>query len=488
MKTYCNPLSVADLPEGRWLDAEQTRADVRSITDYRSISDPSVVWHDGKWILYPSYGVAYVSEDFVHWKHADIGIPHLRYSPAVVQFRGKWYLNGHTCSELYAADNPLGPFTVCGHMTDCHGNVISPADGCFLADGDRLYFYWHGSKSKGADDDVESFTATVGVEMNPDRPWEMLTDPVLINWFDPSVDWQRMGEHHQNARMGWVEGPWMKKIGSRYYLMYAACGTEYSSYTNGILYSDEGPLSGFRRQKADPFTEKRTGLVRGAGHGCLADGPDGTLWVFYTNTFNYNHMYERRISMDPVGINGDGELYCPAATETPQFAPGVLPHPENGNDAGWLPLTFMQRPTATSAAPGRDPLYACDESVLTWWQPADDDPAPALTYCLGTGTRYHIRAVRLIWRDIGMEVLDGIFPGPFRYVMEYAPDPSLQNWQTLVDASDNREDLCIDYREIEEDVRAYGIRLRILGAPDGITPGVVSLTAFGSSVKEVVRN
>ena len=128
MKTYCNPLSIADLPEGRWLDAEQTRADVRSITDYRSVSDPSVVYHDGKWILYPSYGIAYVSEDFVHWKHVDIGIPHLRYSPAVVQFRRKWYLNGHTCSELYVADDPLGPFTVCGHMTDCHGNVRSRAE------------------------------------------------------------------------------------------------------------------------------------------------------------------------------------------------------------------------------------------------------------------------------------------------------------------------------------------------------------------------
>ena len=60
MKTYCNPLSITDLPEGRWLDAEQTGADLRSITDYRSVSDPSVIYHDGKWILYPSYAVAYV--------------------------------------------------------------------------------------------------------------------------------------------------------------------------------------------------------------------------------------------------------------------------------------------------------------------------------------------------------------------------------------------------------------------------------------------
>ncbi|MBO5257736.1 MAG: family 43 glycosylhydrolase [Clostridia bacterium] len=486
MKTYCNPLCVADLPEGRWLDAALTRKDPRSFADYRSISDPSVVYHDGKWILYPSYAVAYVSEDFIHWKHADIGIPNLRYSPAVVEFRGKWYLNAHSASELYVADNPLGPFTVCGYMTDVHGNRIAPADGCFLADGDRLYFYWHSSIPKSAADDVEYFTATVGAEMNPDRPWEMLTEPVCINHFDPSKEWQRMGEYHQNARMGWIEGQWMKKIGSRYYLLYSASGTEYSTYSNGILYSDEGPLSGFRPQKNDPFTEKRTGLIRGAGHGCLTDGPDGTLWVFYTNTFNYNHIYERRISMDPVGINEDGELYCPAATEFPQFAPGVRPHPEFGNDAGWLPLTFMERPSATSAAPGRDPLYACDESVLTWWQPADNDPEPALTVRFGLGsTRYHVRAVRLIWRDIGMEILDGILPGAFRYVIDYAPDPSMQTWLPLIDASGNTEDLCIDYREIEEDIRAFGIRLRILGAPQGITPAVVSLTAFGNAVREI---
>ena len=104
MKTYCNPLALEGVPSGRWLDTQQTRVDPRTVRDYRSVSDPSVVYHDGKWILYPSYSVAYVTEDFVHWKHVDIGVPHQRYSPAVVQFRGKWYLNGHSLSELYVAD------------------------------------------------------------------------------------------------------------------------------------------------------------------------------------------------------------------------------------------------------------------------------------------------------------------------------------------------------------------------------------------------
>ena len=220
-QTYCNPLSIPDIPSGRFLDTDQTRTDPRAYTDYRSISDPSVVYHDGRWILYPSYCVAWVTEDFVHWKHVDIGVPQLRYSPAVVQFRGKWYLSGHSMTELYCADDPTGPFTVCRHFTDVHGHITAPVDACFLADGDRLYIYWIHCLAPEPGVDVETVTCTVGVELDPDKPWQMLHEPVELNRYDPSLAWQRMGEHHQNRRMGWIEGQWMKKIGSRYYLMYS---------------------------------------------------------------------------------------------------------------------------------------------------------------------------------------------------------------------------------------------------------------------------
>ncbi|MBQ2749552.1 MAG: family 43 glycosylhydrolase [Clostridia bacterium] len=473
--TYCNPLSIPDIPSGRFLDAEQTNRDPREFADYRSISDPSVVYHDGKWILYPSYSLAYVTEDFMNWEKVDIGIPHLRYSPAVTEFRGKWYLNGHTLSELYVADLPTGPFRLLGHMTTVDGKRIYPPDGCFLADGDRLYFYYHSSVDpKGAD--VEYMTATLGVEMDPERPWQMLTEPVEINRFEPEKVWQRMGAHNQNKRMGWIEGQWVKKIGKRYYLLYSGAGTELPSYANGVCFSDEGPLTGFRDQIKNPLTRKTTGLVRGAGHGCLVDGPDGSLWVFYTNIFCYNHMYERRISMDRVWIDQSGELYCPDLTENPRFAPGQ----ENaGEDTGWLDLAQFQRPTATSHACGRDAIYASEDSILSWWQPASEDPEPAITFSFGGASHYHIHALRLIWRDIGMETLNGVMPGPFRYLVEYAIDPALTEWRTLVDASGGEKDLCVDYRECDGP-NAYGVRLRILGAPDGIKPGLVSLSAFGN--------
>ena len=475
-RTYCNPLSIENVDSGRALDASLEKiSDLRTLRDYRSISDPSVVYHDGKWIMYPSYSMAYVSENFVDWKRVDIGIHDVGYSPAIVNFRGKWYLCGRD-TKMYVSDSPLGPFTFLDTIVDKDGNPLSTPDACFLADGDRLYIYFHIAPRKEKGNTV---TTTVGAECDPDRPWRLITDLAIINKFDPSKVWQRFGEHNENELLGYVEGQWMIKIGSRYYLLYSGSGTAYGSYANGVAYSDEGPLSGFKAQvNHDPFTEKRHGYLRGAGHGCIVEGPNNTYWTFYTSIFNYNFKFERRIGMDPVGIDEDGELYCPAVTDTPQFAPGVLERPELGNGAGLLPLTFVL-PTheVSSALPGRDGIYALDDSVLTFWQPTEDDPEKTLTVTLNARQGYYVSAVRIVWRDIGMETLDGIDPGPFKYVVEYQA-PEGGEWLTLIDASENERDLCVDYRETET-VKARKLRLRILGAPRGIQAAVSNFTAFG---------
>ncbi len=484
LPTYCNPLCIEDIPLGRHLDAVLTNSDETALPDYRSISDPSVVYHNGKWIMYPSYSVAYVSEDFIHWKHVDIGIPDLKYSPAVVNFRGKWYLNGHTMSELYVADDPLGPFTLCGHFEDIHGNEIKPLDACFLADGDRLYLYWCKCRAPKEDEDREVVVGTVGVELDPDKPWKLLSEPVWINEFEPNMTWQCHGEYNQNKRVGWIEGQWMMKIRGRYYLLYSGSGTQYSSYACGILYSDEGPLSGFKKQKNhDPLTEKRHGLMRGAGHGSIAEGPGGTYWTFYTSLFTFNHNFERRVCMDVLGIDEDGELYCPETTETPQYAPGVLEHPETENSAGLLPLTVRQRPRASSYVSGREPIYANDESVWTWWQPKNDDHDRWIVIPLAGITDYEISSARIIWRDVGMDSLNKTMPGPFKYILEYHSSDNAE-WKTVVDASENTIDLCIDYRQFDT-VRANAIRMRIVGTPQGIEPGLVDLTVFGKCAKMI---
>ena len=477
--TYCNPLSIEDLPEGRALDSSLTKFNPLDVKDYRSIGDPSVIYHEGKWIMYPSYKVAYVSEDFVNWKYVDIGVDNLRYSPAVVNFRNKWYLcGGQGMSAVYCADSPLGPFRQCGTFTDVDGNEIRPNDGCYLADGNRLYFYWFGAVRPEKGEDVEYVMGTLGAECDPDEPWRLITKPVWINKFSPETEWQRHGEFNQNERLGYIEGQWMIKIGTRYYLLYSGSGTQYSSYAQGVMYSDEGPLSGFKMQERhNPLTLKRYGLVRGAGHGSIAKGPGNTYWVFYSNLFGFNFKFERRVSMDVIGIDENGELYCPETTEVPQFAPGVLEHPERGNGAGLLPLTFMQPAKASSEVSGREAIYATDDSVISWWQPLTEDTEKTLEIHLGSEKGYNVESMRIIWRDIGMETLEGIYPGAFQYVVEYE-DMETGDWKMLIDASENTRDLCVDYRQFDM-VTTKKVRLRVLGAPKGIEPGVVSFTVFG---------
>ena len=82
-----------------------------------------------------------------------------------------------------------------------------------------------------------------------------------------------------------------------------------------------------------------------------------------------------------------------------------------------------------------------------------------------------------MWRDIGMETLDGIMPGAFQYVVEYT-EPDSEEWKMLIDASKNEKDYCVDYRTFET-VTARHVRLTVLGAPKDITPGVISFTVFG---------
>ena len=68
-------------------------------------------------------------------------------------------------------------------------------------------------------------------------------------------------------------------------------------------------------------------------------------------------------------------------------------------------------------------------------------------------------------------------------MVEYAPSALEDEWNMLVDAEDNEKDLCIDYRQFDP-VKAYAVRMRILGAPKGIEPGLVSLTVFGKCAHE----
>ncbi len=469
-RTYCNPIPLPDYPRGR-LTRDKARGpwgyrNNGRMVDFRETADPSVLYYDGKWYLYPSCGMAWVSEDFCAWRHAPMNLDDIGYAPTIMAHRGAFYLTASGYPTLYRADSPLGPWEHAGTIVDPSGEPLPHfADPMYFADDDGcVYLYW-GCGGPGI----------FGCKMDAAHPAQAETVPKILFTYNPDHVWERYGHFHENPAVSWVEGPWMCKSGTTYYLTYTAPGTQYPTYGMGV-YTAASPLGPFVYAPRNPFLYDPHGLVQGPGHGCVVRGPHQTLWVFYTCLVGYHHNFERRIGVDPAGFDADGNLVAPGASEWPQWAPGLLPRPQDGNDTGWLPTTLMKPTFASSEAPGRTTLYAVDNNIRTWWQPADDDLLPWLEVRLESDFTLH--ACRVIWAEPGLEYDAGALPGPFRYRVEVKRRQE-DDWQTVVDRTESTEDFLIDYRPFPAVTAAYA-RLVITGYPEGIRPGVVDFQLFGT--------
>ncbi len=484
--TYVNPLPLPSIPRGKddWYPYESEpfshENKPKEVTgpDYRSISDPTVFYHEGKWYLYPSYGMAWVTEDFEHWKHVRTDPYCPKYSPAVTAWGDKFLLTSWN-SPLYVGNTPTGPFEKLGDFILPDGKVFRPCDPCIFTDDDgRIYLYAfipaQGNTSTGFD------SITVGYELDRNDPRRVIRGPVEVMRMDPeSYPYERYGRYGQTVDFGWVEGPHLLKHNGRYYLIYAAPDTNVANYCMAVCYSDISPLEGFVRQKRNPLTMHTEGMVVGTGHGSVEHGPGGSLWAFYTVVTSYLHQYERRIGMDLVAVDENGELYCPhGVTDTPQYVPGYAPDAIAENSPGLLNLTAAMRPEASSTAPGRDALYAVDENCRSFWQPAEGDPAPTL-FC-SLKYPYIVSSVRIFWRDVGLDYASGAVPAPYQYLLEGRTPAG--EWVTLCDRRNSDEEYNIDYRTFEPRL-CDAVRLTLTGWGKKLTPAIIDFAVFGKHPK-----
>jgi hypothetical protein len=199
--------------------------------------------------------------------------------------------------------------------------------------------------------------------------------------------------------VAWIEGPWMQKYNGTYYLQYSASGTQWKTYANGY-YTAKSPLGPFTYAPNNPLLRRTDGLVTGPAHGSIVEGPDKHLWQFYTIVLS-NPPGGRRIGMDRITFDKGGAMAV-KVTDTPQWAPGAVSDPSQG-DSGSIPVTLNKvramnaLSRASSEQPGRDAAYAVDNSSGTWWEPAAADAQPTLTIELSPATRFD--AVQLFTID-----------------------------------------------------------------------------------------
>ena len=474
--TFCNPLPIPNYPIGRaartatkgtpdsganWLLGHQEQ--------FRELADPTALWHEGKWYLYPTGDLAWVSADNgATWQHHPLNVRDVGPAPTVVRHRGRFLLaaNGPT---IYASSSPLGPFEKIGDFPSARSakdpNVWDKM--LFSDDDGRLYLYFGCSEAGGI----------WGMELDAANPPKALSEPVEFITFDPPRrPWEAYGEWNQNRTKSWLEGAWMLKRNGRYYLTYSAAGTQWRTYAMGCFVGSS-PLGPFTPQKRNPILRTPYGLATGTAHGCIVAGPQNQLWAFYTIRAGVVHHFERRIGMDRTEIDANGELIVHAATSHPQWLPGKTPSDAKSADTGWLPINGCMHTVGSTSAPNLPGRLAVDNEMRTWWQPAEGDTQPTLTTAFGAPATIH--AVRLIWRDIGLDTKNGVLSGPFRYRVEL--ETAKDKWTTILDRSESTEDLLIDYRECKPTTGTRA-RLVIVGSPKGITPGVAEFTVFGGTV------
>ena len=438
--------------------------------DTRSTADPSGLYYKGTWYVYGSQGALWSSKDFVNWDFTDLSYAYTMAPTIAVRTeddgKDKFYLAGNS-TELFVADHPKGRFKSIGKFT-YNGKSISPQNNdvnLFVDDDNRMYLYW--GMGPGID----------GSELDADNPMNLLTEPTELILFNPNNTYERFGQHNQNWENGFSEGAWMIKYRGTYYLTWATAGTQYDTYCIGAYKSTTGPLEGFSIQKR-PVTQNMNGLVRGGGHGSILVGPNDTLWCFYTVNIGYEGDMERRLGCDPAAIDENGDLCVPAFHETPEYVPGVMSNPGVRNDAGLVNITARQCYYPSSYSEGRHPVYALDDSTLTWWQPSLEDKQPSLLVSLQGN--YDVSSARVLFKEVGLDIASGAKTGPFEYKVEVMNRKD-STWKTLIDRSGNTDDYVMDYQTSDNPIYGQFVRLTITGWPEGIRPGVVEFTCFGES-------
>lgn len=449
--TYCNPINIdyGYCPIPNFVQQGK----------HRATADPVIVLFKGNYYLFSTNQWGYWwSEDMGHWNFVPrkfLKPQHEVYdelcAPAAWVMGDSLYLIGSTYTKdfpIYKSSNPRKV-----EWTEAVAGFEAAAwDPAFFLDDDGKLYLYHGSSN--------AFPIR-GREVNRTTLQPIGEDQPLIGLHPDEHGWERFGEAQDNTFLKpFIEGAWMNKHAGKYYLQYAAPGTEFSGYADGV-YVGAKPLGPFTYQAHNPFAYKPGGFARGAGHGATYQDKHGAWWHVSTIGICVKNNFERRLGIWPAGFDDDGTLYCNTAYgDYPTF----LPDQKNpGGFAGWMLLNYNKPVQVSSTLGGFAANFAVDEDIKTYWSAATGDSGEWIQTDLGALST--VRAVQINYADQDAQVM-GKVPGLFhQYKLLASVDG--RDWKTIVDKSNNTTDVPHDYVELADPVRTRFIRLENVHVPTG---------------------
>ncbi len=492
-KIICNPLNL----EYRYQYlTSPSESPLGSYSMSREAADPTMVLYKDVYYLFASMsGGFWYSDDLYDWKFkATPELPNYDYAPDVREVGGRIIFSaskrGEACTFYECSDLLNEPFT----------ELTSPFDfwdpDIFEDDDGRIYFYWGCTNDEpiwGIEIDAKTFlpigerVAMFG-ENEHLYGWERKGENNRLG--EPINEYERLVRQYVGTKP-FIEGAFMNKYKGKYYLQYAAPGTESNVYADGV-YVGDGPLGPFTYQAHNPFSSKPGGFITSAGHGSTFQDKEGNWWHTSTMRISKNQNFERRVGLFPCDFDEDGILYC-----NQNFAdyPFELPLGKNTKLGETKPLmnllSYNVKTSASSSQENFGTELAADENIRTWWAASEEDKNP--WFELDLGCVQSIEAIQVNLAEHQMpdqnipieEQFTTLTGGRFTFwdsqITEYTLEVSVDgsSWEIVLDTHNNKTDLSHHFLVLDEVNEARYLRVSNFTIPFGGVPAISGLRVFG---------
>lgn len=484
--TYANPIDI---------DYRYNWEQANEGISYRTGADPAIVNHHGRYYLFETLADGYwVSNDLIDWKFVSPSIWRSRgvVAPAAWSDGKQLYMMPATTepAPIYISEHPetgqlryltRRMFDLPGMVPEGKEDEIKPGQvppgpwdpALFKDDDGRWYLYWGSS----------NVFPIYGIELDPARRMAYVGTPRSLLRLDPERHgWERFGQDHSGLlgngqpTKPYIEGAWMTKVGGRYYLQYAAPGTEFNVYANGT-YVGNSPLGPFTYVPYNPVAYKPGGFVEGAGHGSTVQDNYGNWWNSGTPWIGYNWTFERRIALFPVKFYPDGQMAASTRFgDFPHYMPKSKIDDPESLFTGWMLLSYKKPAVASSAMGEFAADRVTDENPRTFWVAASNRQGQTLTIDLRKIDT--VRAVQVNFADYK----SGRFEDAPDIYTEFALEASNdgQHWREIARTEAPRRDRPNAYFELPHPVRARFIRY-VHGHVGAANLAISDIRVFGNA-------